>query len=176
MIFQETKLKGAYIIKIRELADDRGFFARSWCQHEFEQHGLVSRMVQANISYNTKKGTLRGLHYQLKPHAETKLVRCTRGALYDVIVDLRPESPTYCQWIGIELTADNHQMLYVPQDFAHGFQTLEDGTEAYYQVSEFYTPAAERGARYNDAAFAIDWPLEVSMISNKDAAWPAYAD
>jgi dTDP-4-dehydrorhamnose 3,5-epimerase len=174
MIFKETKLKDAFVIEIRELADERGFFARSWCQKEFEQHGLVPRVVQANISFNRKKGTVRGLHYQVAPHEETKLVRCTRGAIYDVIVDLRPESPTYREWIGAELTSDNRRMLFVPEGFAHGFQTLVDGTEVSYQVSQFYTPGAERGARYDDPAFRIEWPLPVGAISEKDRNWPDY--
>ena len=171
MIFKETKLDGAYIIELNKLKDERGFFARSWCQKEFEDQGLESRIVQSNVSFNKNKGTLRGMHYQQAPHGETKLIRCTRGALYDVIVDLRPASPTYKQWIGIELTADNYRMLYVPRDFAHGFQTLEDGTEATYHVSEFYTPGAEKGLRWNDPAFQIAWPIEVSVISSKDASW-----
>lgn len=174
MIFEQTKLKGAYLIQIKELTDDRGFFARTWCQKEFEEHGLVPRVVQANMSFNRKKGTLRGMHYQASPYEETKLVRCTRGAIYDVIVDLRADSQTCCQWIGAELTADNHQMLFVPEGFAHGFQTLEDDTDVAYQVSQFYAPGAERGARYDDAAFGIDWPLAVDVISDKDKSWPEY--
>jgi len=175
MIFKETKLKDAYVIEIEKLEDRRGFFARAWCQREFEAHGLVSRVVQANISYNRKKGTLRGLHYQVAPYAETKLVRCTRGAIYDVIVDLRPDSPTYMQWLGVELTAENYKMLYVPEGFAHGFQTLTDETEVTYQVSQFYTPGAEGGVRYNDPAFGIEWPLTVQVISDKDQNWPDYS-
>ena len=175
MIFKETKLKDAYLIEIEKLEDRRGFFARAWCQREFEAHGLVSRIVQANISYNRKKGTLRGLHYQVAPYAETKLVRCTRGAIYDVIIDLRPDSPTYMQWLGVELTAENYKMLYVPEGFAHGFQTLADETEVTYQVSQFYTPGAEGGVRYNDPAFGIEWPLAVQVISDKDQNWPDYS-
>ncbi|MDQ3796868.1 MAG: dTDP-4-dehydrorhamnose 3,5-epimerase [Pseudomonadota bacterium] len=171
MIFTETKLDGAFLIDIEERTDERGFFARSWCQKEFEQHGLVPRVVQANISFNHKKGTVRGMHYQASPYEETKLVRCTRGAIYDVIVDLRKGSPTYCQWISAELTADNRRMLFVPEGYAHGFQTLTDATEVCYQVSQFYTPGAERGARFNDPAFSIRWPLEVTVISEKDANW-----
>lgn len=176
MIFKETPLKDACIIEIEKREDQRGFFARGWCQKEFEEHGLNSRLVQANISFNHKKGTLRGMHYQLAPFAETKLVRCTRGALYDVIIDVRPDSPTYKQWFGVELTGDNYRMLYVPEGFAHGFQTLEDNTEATYQVSEFYAPGHEQGVRYNDPAFAIQWPLEVQVISDKDRSWPEYSD
>lgn len=174
MIFHATKLHGAYVIEPERREDERGFFARSWCQKEFEAHGLVSRVVQANVSYNRTKGTLRGMHYQAAPHAETKLLRCTRGAIYDVIVDVRPTSGTYRDWVGVELTADNYRMLYVPEGFAHGFQTLVDDTEVIYQVSEFYTPGSERGARWNDAAFQIEWPVAVTTISAKDAAWPDF--
>jgi dTDP-4-dehydrorhamnose 3,5-epimerase len=174
MIFTETDLKGSYIIEPEKREDERGFFARGWCQKEFEDHGLVPHIVQANISYNRKRGTLRGMHYQVAPYRETKLVRCTRGALYDVIVDVRPDSPTYKQWIGVELTADNYKMLYVPEGFAHGFITLEDNTEATYQVTEFYTPGAERGLRYDDPTFAIQWPIPVEVISGKDASWQDY--
>ncbi len=171
MIFEETALKGAFTIKLEQFEDKRGFFARAWCQKEFEKLGLESRIAQANLSFNLRKGTLRGMHYQVSPYEETKLVRCYRGAIYDVIVDLRPGSPTYRQWVGVELTVQNRWALFVPRGFAHGFQTLEDETEVFYQVSEFYTPGAERGARYNDPAFGIEWPLPVSIISDKDAAW-----
>jgi dTDP-4-dehydrorhamnose 3,5-epimerase len=174
MIFTETKLKGAYIIDIKPHKDDRGFFARAWCQNEFAEHGLHPHVAQANLSFNHKKGTLRGMHYQLAPYAESKLVRCTRGAIYDVMIDLRPDSPTYKQWVAVELTAENHRMLYVPEGFGHGFQTLTDNCEITYQVSQFYTPGAERGTRHDDAAFGIQWPLEVSVISQKDRNWPDY--
>jgi len=174
VIFTEIKLKGAYIVDLEKREDERGFFARGWCQNEFEAHGLAPRVVQANISYNKKRGTLRGMHYQLAPYEETKLVRCTRGALYDVIVDLRPTSPSYKQWFGVELSAENYKMLYVPEGFAHGFITLQDETEATYQVSQFYTPGSERGLRYNDPAFGIEWPVEVRVISEKDKSWPDY--
>jgi len=174
VIFAETKLKGAYVIEIEKLKDHRGFFARTWCKKEFEEHNLVSRVRQANVSYNKKKGTLRGMHYQLSPYEETKLVRCTMGAIYDVIIDLRLASPTYTQWIGVELTAENYKMLYVPENFAHGFITFEDNTEVAYQVSQFYTPGSERGIRWDDPAFQIDWPLEVQVISDKDKNWPDY--
>jgi dTDP-4-dehydrorhamnose 3,5-epimerase len=174
VIFTETKLKDSYILEIKKMEDARGFFGRSWCQKEFEEHGLVPCVVQANVSYNKKKGTLRGMHYQIAPYEETKLVRCTRGALYDVIIDLRPDSPTYKQWLGVELTADNYKMLYVPKGFAHGFITLEDNTEATYQVSQFYTPGAEGGIRYNDPLFGIEWPVEVTVISDKDKSWANY--
>ena len=174
MIFTETKLKGAYVIEIEKLKDNRGFFARAWCQNEFKAHGLTSRVVQVNVSSNKKKGTLRGMHYQLSPYEETKLIRCTRGAIYDVIIDLRPSSPTYAQWIGVELTEENYKMLYVPENFAHGFQTLEDDTEVTYQVSQFYMPGSESGIRWNDPAFSIDWPIQVQVISDKDKSWPDY--
>jgi dTDP-4-dehydrorhamnose 3,5-epimerase len=174
MIFTETELKDAYIIDPEQRADQRGFFARIYCKQEFEQHGLVPHVVQANLSYNHHKGTLRGMHFQVAPHQETKLVRCTRGAIYDVIIDLRPDSPTYKRWIGVELTADNYRMLFVPRGFAHGFQTLADNSEVNYHVSEFYTPGAEGGVRYNDPQFDIVWPLEASVISEKDSNWPDY--
>ncbi len=174
MLFHETKLEGAFVIELEKRADTRGFFARGWCQKEFEDHGLVAQVVQANISYNRKKGTLRGMHYQVAPVEETKLVRCVRGGIYDVIIDLRPESPTYKQWIGVALTAENYKMLYVPENFAHGLQTLEDDTEVIYQVSQFYTPGAERGMRWNDPAFRIEWPQDIEVISDKDADWPDY--
>lgn len=174
MIFTETELKGAYIIDLERREDERGFFARTWCQNEFEAHGLVARIVQANTSYNKLKGTLRGMHYQRAPYAETKLVRAVRGAIVDVIVDLRTDSPTYKRWISVELTADNRRALFVPEGFAHGFQTLEDNTDVSYQVSAFYTPGAEGGARYNDPAFDIQWPLPINVISDKDATWPDF--
>jgi dTDP-4-dehydrorhamnose 3,5-epimerase len=174
VIFTETKLNGVCIIEIEKLRDHRGFFARVWCQKEFEEHNLVSRIKQANVSYNKTKGTLRGMHYQVTPYEETKLVRCTKGSIYDVIIDLRPASPTYTQWIGVELTAGNYKMLYVPENFAHGFQTLEDDTEVTYQVSQFYTPGSERGIRWDDPAFSIDWPIEVQVISDKDKSWPDF--
>lgn len=174
MLFTETNLRGAYLIDIEQRQDERGFFARAWCQQEFEDHGLVARVVQANISYNKRAGTLRGMHYQKAPYAETKLVRCVRGAIYDVIIDLRPDSPTYMQWLGVELTAENYRMLYVPEGFAHGFQTLADNTEVTYQVSQFYTPGAEGGLRYDDPAFKIEWPVAVRVISEKDRNWPDY--
>ncbi len=176
MIFKETKLKGAFVIEIEKREDERGFFARIWCQQEFAEHGLNFSLAQANIGFSRKKGTLRGLHYQVAPHQEAKLVRCTAGAIYDVMIDLRPASLTYQQWFGIELTADNHRMLYVPEGFAHGYQTLADDTEVFYPVSQFYAPGAERGVRYNDPTFEIEWPLEVQVISEKDKNWPNYID
>ncbi len=176
MDFLKTELEDAYIIDIKEIGDSRGFFARGWCQQEFEEQGLKFDIVQANISFNREKGTLRGLHYQVTPHEEIKLVRCTRGSIFDVIVDLRPSSSTYKRWIGVKLTAENHRMLLVPKGCAHAFQTLENDTEIFYQVSANYAPDSERGARYNDPAFEIDWPLDVSVISDKDAAWPNYRE
>lgn len=171
MIFTETKLKGAFIIDLELREDPRGAFARTFCANEFEAHGLKPTVAQCNLSFNHKAGTLRGMHYQVPPAAETKLVRCTKGAIYDVIIDMRPDSPTFMQHIGIELTADNRRSLYVPEMFAHGYQSLTDGAEVTYQVSEFYTPGYERGLRYDDPALRIEWPLPVTVISEKDAAW-----
>jgi dTDP-4-dehydrorhamnose 3,5-epimerase len=175
MLFTEVGLKGAYLIGLEPIKDERGFFARSWCKREFEAHGLASRMAQANVSFNKDRGTLRGMHYQAVPYAEVKLVRCTRGAIYDVIIDLRPESETFGKWTGFELTADNYQLVYVPEGFAHGFETLEDSTEVTYQVSEFYNPRSEGGIRYNDPTFGIRWPEAVQVISQKDLTWPDYS-
>jgi dTDP-4-dehydrorhamnose 3,5-epimerase len=174
MTFIETKLNGAYVIEIQKLEDTRGFFARTWCKNEFERHSLISHLMQANISFSKKKGTLRGMHYQIAPNQESKLVRCTKGAIYDVIIDLRPNSLTYKQWLGTELTAENYKMLYVPESFAHGFQTLENDTEVIYQVSQFYAPQSERGVRYNDPAFGIKWPVDVQVITDKDNNWADY--
>jgi dTDP-4-dehydrorhamnose 3,5-epimerase len=174
MKFTETKLKGAFILDLELREDPRGFFARTFCQKEFEQHGLKPSVAQCNCSYNHKKGTMRGMHYQLPPAAETKLVRCTHGAIYDVIIDLRADSPTYRQWIGVELSAQNRRQLYVPEMFAHGYLTLTETSEVAYQVGEFYTPGYERGIRYDDPAFGIKWPVPIEVISDKDAAWPAY--
>lgn len=174
MIFTETNLKGAYIIEPEKLADDRGFFTRTWCQQEFSDQGLDSHLVQSSISFNHQQGTLRGMHLQLPPAAEVKLVRCTRGAIYDVIVDLRLDSATYLQWTGVKLTADNRNALYIPKGFAHGFQTLEDDTEVFYQISEFYNPDLARGFRWNDPTFKIDWLTAVSIISERDRAYPDY--
>jgi dTDP-4-dehydrorhamnose 3,5-epimerase len=174
VIFRETKLKGAYVIEVQKIGDARGFFGRSWCRREFGEHGLTAEMMQSNIGFSTQKGTLRGLHYQEQPFAEAKLVRCTRGAAYDVIVDLRPDSPTCRQWFGTELTQDNYQMMYVPEGFAHGYLTLEDNTEMTYSVTQFYSPEAERGIRYDDPAFDIIWPMDIRVISDKDRSWPAH--
>ena len=171
MIFKETKLKGAYIIELELLEDERGFFARSFCQKEFEECGLNLRIVQCSISYNEKKGTLRGMHYQVPPYEEAKLVSCMRGAMYDVIIDLRADSPTCCQWSAVELTAENYKMLYVPAGFAHGFQTLEDNTVVSYQMSEFYHPECAQGVRWDDPGFGIEWPLTPKIISKKDLSY-----
>lgn len=175
MIFTPTKLRDAYIVEIEKREDDRGFFARSWCRREFAERRMVSDLAQANVSFSLKRGTLRGMHYQMKPYEETKLIRCTRGAIYDVIIDLRPNSTTYGQWVGAELTADNYKMLYVPEGLAHGFQTLSDDAEVAYQMSQFFTPGAARGIRYNDPAFGIQWPMKVEVISSEDASWPDFS-
>lgn len=172
MIFTKTKLNGAYIIDLERLEDERGFYARAWCKEEIESYGLVSELAQVNISYAKRLGTLRGLHYQHPPYGEVKLMRCVRGAIYDVIIDLRPGSPTRNQWLGVELSEDNRSMLYVPKGFAQGFQTLEDDTEVLYSVSSMYHPESEGGVRYNDPAFKIKWPLNVAVISEKDKSWP----
>jgi dTDP-4-dehydrorhamnose 3,5-epimerase len=171
MIFTETKLKGAYIIDIERREDDRGFFARAFCQKEFEEHKIKPIIAQANIAFNRIKGTLRGMHFQYPPTAESKLVRCTRGAILDIIVDLRPESPSYLQHIAVELSEDNYRALYVPERFAHGYQVLRDNTETSYQVGEFYTPGAEGGLRYDDPRLGLEWQLPVACISPKDEAW-----
>jgi dTDP-4-dehydrorhamnose 3,5-epimerase len=168
MIFTETKLKGAYVIEPERLSDERGFFARTWCQKEFQEHGLNINVVQCNISYNKKKGTLRGMHYQAAPWDEVKLVRCTSGGIHDVIIDLRLNSTTYKAWISVELTAENRKMLYIPEGFAHGFLTLRDNTEVFYQMSEMYSAGHARGVRWNDPAFGIQWPTEISTISDRD--------
>ena len=175
MIFTRMKLAGAYIIELEKYTDERGFFARSWCQREFEAYGLNPRLVQCNISYSKKKSTLRGMHYQLAPYEEAKLVGCTKGAVYDVIIDLRPDSETYKSYEGVNLSADDHKMIYVPEGFAHGFQTLEDHTEVYYQMSEFYMPEAARGVRWNDQTFNIKWPItQDRILSDRDRTWPDY--
>lgn len=168
MIFTATKLAGAYIIEPERFSDERGFFTRTFDQDAFVARGLNPLIVQCNISYSRVRGTLRGMHFQAAPHAETKLVRCTAGAVYDVIVDLRPDSPTFCQWISVELSADNRRLLYVPEGFAHGLQTLTDDTEVFYQMGAPYVAEAARGVRYNDPAFSIDWPLPVTVIADRD--------
>ena len=171
MIFVETKLKGAYILEVERREDNRGFFARAFCQREFTQHGLKPAIAQTNIAFSKMRGTLRGMHFQYPPAPETKLVRCTRGAILDIIVDLRPDSPTYLDHVAVELTADNFRALYVPERFAHGYQVLEDNTETSYQVGEFYTPSAEGGLLYRDPRLGLTWPLPVTEISPKDDAW-----
>jgi dTDP-4-dehydrorhamnose 3,5-epimerase len=171
MIFTETKLKGAFIIDLEPREDGRGFFARAFCQKEFAEHGLKPVIAQANVAFNKVRGTLRGMHFQFPPAPETKLVRATRGAILDIIVDLRPESPTYLQHVAVELSADNHRSLYVPERFAHGYQALEDKTETSYQVGEFYAPGTEGGLHYQDPRLGLEWPLPVTQISDKDAKW-----
>nr|WP_238717897.1 dTDP-4-dehydrorhamnose 3,5-epimerase [Petrachloros mirabilis] len=175
MHFVPTLLSGAYIIEPEKHADERGFFARTWCQKAFLDQGLDSHIVQCNISFNPQKGTLRGMHLQLPPHTEAKLVRCTCGAIYDVIVDLRPQSETLLQWIAVELSAENRRALYVPEGFAHGFQTLVDDTEVFYQMSEFYAPECAFGLRWNDPQLNIEWPEPISLISERDNAYPDYS-
>jgi dTDP-4-dehydrorhamnose 3,5-epimerase len=176
MKFTETKLKGAFVIDLEPRGDDRGFFARAFCQKEFEAHGLKAVIAQAKIAFNYRKGIVRGLHFQFPPAAETKFVRCSRGAIVDVIVDLRPESPTYLQHVMVELTAENRRGLFVPERFAHGYQVLEDNTETTYQVGEFYTPAAESGLRYSDPRLAIEWPLQATDMTDKDQQWSLLED
>jgi len=176
VIFTETKLKGAFILDLERREDDRGFFARAFCRRELAEHGLEPDIAQVNVAYNKKKGTVRGLHFQYPPHAEAKLVRTTRGAILDVIVDLRPESPTFLKTLAVELSADGHRALYVPGRFAHGYQALEDGTETTYQTSEFYTPESESGLSPLDPRLALKWPLPVSVISAKDSAWKPVAE
>jgi len=171
MIFEKTKLRGAFIIDLERREDNRGFFARAFCQREFEEHGLKPVIAQANIGFNKSKGTVRGMHFQYPPAAETKLVRASRGAILDVIVDLRPESPTYLQYVSVELSADNHRGIYIPERFAHGYQALEDNTETTYHVGEFYTPGSEGGLRHDDPLLGLSWPLPVAVISDKDRDW-----
>jgi len=172
--FLPTQLDGACVIELDRLEDERGFFARSFCRDEFAAHGLEPGFVQCNISFNARRGTLRGLHYQANPYEEAKLVRCTRGAIFDVIVDIRKRSDTYRRWIGVELTAENRRMLYVPKGFAHGFQTLEDASEVFYQMSDMFRPESARGARWSDPAFGIAWPLEDPIVSPRDAGYPDF--
>lgn len=176
MNFHDTKLAGVFEIHLDAKPDERGFFARSWCQEEFEEHGLNPKLVQCNVSFNTRKGTLRGMHYQAAPYPEAKLVRCTRGAIYDVVVDLRPNSPTFKQWIGAELTGTERNMLYIPEGCGHGFLTLKDETEVFYQMSEFYHPESARGVRWDDPAFQIVWPAEVQVISERDRTYPNFEE
>jgi dTDP-4-dehydrorhamnose 3,5-epimerase len=174
MFFNPTPLPGAFLIDLDEKADERGFFARAFCEREFDEHGLATHICQANNSLSIRKGTLRGMHYQLAPKAETKVVRCLRGALYDVILDLRESSSTFGQSYGAELSADNRRMMYVPKGFAHGFITLVDNTEALYLVDEFYSPENERGVRYDDPKFSIKWPAKPTVLSEKDKAYPDF--
>jgi dTDP-4-dehydrorhamnose 3,5-epimerase len=174
MIFSETKLAGVFEIEIDIHRDERGFFARSWCEKEFREHGLSPRLAQCSLSFNERRGTLRGMHYQAAPDQEAKLVRCTKGSIYDVALDLRPQSATFLQWVGAELTAANRRALYIPEDCAHGFLTLEDETEVFYQMSQFYHPESARGVRWDDQAFGIAWPGSVAVISDRDRANPDF--
>jgi len=174
MIFAATGLEDAWLIDIEPREDERGFFARTWCRQELTAHGLDTEIAQESISFNRHRGTVRGLHFQRRPHEETKIVRCTRGAIFDVIVDLRRYSPTYLRWQGFELTAENRRAIYVPKGFAHGFQTVIDNAEVAYQISAFYAPEAAAGYRYDDAAFGIAWPLPVTVIGERDLDWPGF--
>ena len=174
MIFGVTRLRDAWLIDIEPREDERGFFARTWCRQELAAHGLDTEIAQESLSFNRHRGTIRGLHFQLPPHEEIKIVRCTRGAIFDVIVDLRPRSPSYLCWQGFELSAENRRAIYVPKGFAHGFQTLTDNAEIAYQISAFYAPEATGGYRHDDTAFAIAWPLPVTVISERDLGWPAF--
>ena len=175
MVFQETTLPGAYVIEPKRINDHRGFFARIWCKNELQQQGLKAELVQSNVGFSYHKGTLRGLHFQKSPHAEVKIVRCTKGAVYDVIVDLRPESSSYKSWFGVELSEENCRMIYVPEGFAQGYVTLADNTEIYYHTSEFYNPGSAFGVRYNDPEFGIMWPIDIAVISQQDKEWPDYS-
>jgi dTDP-4-dehydrorhamnose 3,5-epimerase len=174
MTFHEAKISGVFEIHLEPKLDERGFFARSWCLDEFEGHGLNPKLMQCNVSFNTRKGTLRGIHYQVAPYPETKVVRCTRGAIYDVVVDLRPQSRTFKSWISAVLTAENRNALYVPEGCAHGFLTLEDKTEVFYQMSEIYNAESARGVRWDDPAFQIAWPAKVEVISERDRTYPNF--
>jgi dTDP-4-dehydrorhamnose 3,5-epimerase len=174
LIFTETKLAGAFVIELERHTDERGFFARTFCQQEFEAHGLKAEVAQCNVSCNKRKGTLRGMHYQAAPFAEAKLVRCTAGSIYDVIIDLRPASATFKRHFAVELSAENHRMLYIPEDFAHGFQTLEDDTEVFYQMAKQYSAEHARGVRWNDPAFGIEWPKGERIIIERDRNYPDF--
>ena len=174
MKFLETPVAGVYVVELETRSDSRGFFARSWCRREFEEAGLDPGLVQINVAFNPRAGTLRGMHYQRAPFEETKLVRCTRGAVHDIALDLRPDSPTFLRSASAELTADNHRMLYIPPGCAHGYQTLVDDSEVSYQTSQIYAPESATGVRYDDPAFALDWPLAVTLISDADRSWPAF--
>lgn len=176
MLFNPTGINGVFLIELQKIEDDRGSFARTFCKKEFEENGLNTVFVQGNTAVSRCKGTLRGMHYQRAPFAEAKLIRCIRGAVFDVAIDLRPESTTYCQWFGIELTAENNRLLYVPEGFAHGYQALMDDTELFYLVSQFYTPQAEQGVRWDDSQFNIAWPIVDGLqLSEKDRAWPDFS-
>jgi dTDP-4-dehydrorhamnose 3,5-epimerase len=172
MIFKETPLPGAYVIEPERINDNRGFFARAWCKKELEQHGLKGEISQSNIGFSFRKGTFRGLHFQRPPHAEVKIVRCTRGSIFDVIVDLRPESPSYKHWFGVELSAENRKMIYVPEGMAQGYATLEDSTEINYHTSEFFNAESASGVRFDDPAFGIQWPVVPAVVSEQDRNWP----
>jgi dTDP-4-dehydrorhamnose 3,5-epimerase len=174
VIFLPTTLPGAFVVEIERREDDRGFFARTWCQREFAEMGLNAEVAQCNVSYNRQRGTLRGMHWQAAPHAEAKLIRCTRGAIWDAIIDLRPDSPAYAAHFAIELTAESSRALYVPEGMAHGFVTLEDDSEVSYQMSQFYEPTAARGLRWNDPAFGICWPISDPILHPRDAAYPSF--
>jgi dTDP-4-dehydrorhamnose 3,5-epimerase len=174
MYFQQTDVEMAFLIDLERRSDSRGFFARMWCRQEFAAHGLCARLAQINLSGNLRKGTLRGMHFQRQPHGEVKVVSCTRGAIYDVVLDLRSDSPTYMRWAAVHLTAENHSMLYVPEGCAHGFQTLTDDSEVLYLMSEFHSPAHAMGVRFDDPSFDIKWPLRVESISETDLEWPDY--
>jgi dTDP-4-dehydrorhamnose 3,5-epimerase len=175
LIFRETRLKGAYLIEPEKRCDDRGFFARTWCEKEFSDHHLIPRVVQCNISFNKQKGTLRGMHYQVAPAAEAKLVRCTNGAIYDVIIDLRQDSTTFKEYVAETLNGQDHKMLYVPEGFAHGFVTLDNNTEVFYQMTAFYSPQHSRGVRWNDPAFGIEWPVHDPIMLDRDRNYPDFA-
>ena len=174
MRLTETRISGAYIIDAERIEDERGFYALAWARTELEVHGLNGDLAQCNFSFNHQKGTVRGMHWQTAPYAETKLVRCIHGGIADVVVDVREDSPTYCQWVAVELTAANHRALYIPEGCAHGFQTLEDATEVFYMITNYYTPSAARGIRWNDPAIGVTWPLAVSVISERDAHYPDF--
>lgn len=176
MIFTETKLKGAYLIDINKIKDNRGFFGRSWCREEMEAHGLNGNVVQSNTSFNKLKGTLRGMHFQKSPYEETKLVRCTKGSVYDVIIDLRKDSSTFKNWFGIILSENDHRMIYVPENFAHGYLSLENNSEVTYLVTQFYTPNSEGGLRWNDPEIGIDWPQQINVISDRDRNQPLFSE
>lgn len=174
MIFTETALKGAFLVEVKKLEDERGFFGRAWCEHEFSEAGINSTIRQINTSFTLHRGTIRGMHYQIDPFQEAKFIRCTKGRIFDVMIDLRPESQTFMKWIGHELSEDNYRMVFVPENFAHGFVTLEDNCEVYYPVTEFYTPGSERGIRYDDPAFGIQWPVDIEVVSEKDRNHPDF--